>query len=65
MDFCNAFNELYDTCTANNIEIHLDDLRKAKRTRNSKQNIFNSKESFKNNYDKIIDHFIIEIQERF
>ena len=69
MDSGDAFNELYDSCVktycANNIQVPSVDSRNAKRTRTSSQNIFNSKDSFQTKYDKILDHFIIEIQERF
>ena len=70
MDSCKTFNEPNDTreniCKSNNIEIPIDDSIRGKRKRNSFENITLSlKQSFKGIYDKIIDIYVQEIQERF
>ena len=70
MDSCEAFNELYDKCemicNTNNIDVPVDNVPKGKRKRasNPNQNI-NLKETFQTIYDKIIDIYAHEIQERF
>ena len=70
MDSCDAFNELYFSCEkiciSNNIEVPKEEVSKGKRKRLSENNIvLKLNDSYKINYDKIIDIYVQEIQERF
>jgi len=62
VEFNNLYNDCIQICERNNIHIPENGV-KRKRNENSSSN--NTKETYMNSYDKIIDIFIKEIQERF